>query len=135
DYIRSDRQHNTIHAVSQDGLRFDQKQVILTNADYPDFCSCHVRDPKVNPTADGYEMVLGAHAHWTTKAAPCFTAAVIYNNGSWMPCCVPRQKWAICGMRICFILIRLMCCCCPGIERQVTTMKMFTTTLFYPPWR
>ena len=41
-------------------MHLTDKRVVLSNADYPAFCSCHVRDPKVNKTADGYEMVLGA---------------------------------------------------------------------------
>lgn len=37
-----------------------EKQVLLRNSDYPDFCSCHVRDPKVWKEGDIWKMVLGA---------------------------------------------------------------------------
>ena len=37
-----------------------EKQVLLRNSNYPDFCSCHVRDPKVWKEGDVWKMVLGA---------------------------------------------------------------------------
>ena len=36
------------------------KRVLLRNSDYPDYCSCHVRDPKVWEENGKYHMVLGA---------------------------------------------------------------------------
>ena len=120
DYIRSGRQHNTIHAVSQDGLRFDQKQVVLTNADYPDFCSCHVRDPKVNPTADGYEMILGAR---TLDDEGC---ALLYRSRDlqrWRLDAVLRSAAKMGYMWECPDLLHfdqadVLLCCPQGLERQ-----------------
>ncbi|WP_302557682.1 glycoside hydrolase family 32 protein [Holdemania filiformis] len=120
DYIRSGRQHNTIHAVSQDGLRFDQKQVILTNADYPDFCSCHVRDPKVNPTAGGYEMVLGAR---TLDDEGC---ALLYRSRDlqqWQLDAVLRSATKMGYMWECPDLLHfdqadVLLCCPQGLKRQ-----------------
>lgn len=60
DYIRSGRGANVIHVVSDDGHNMQKKQVLLRNCDYPDFCSCHVRDPKVWQADGQLNMVLGA---------------------------------------------------------------------------
>jgi len=63
DYITSGRQANQILVESPDGFAMGEKRVLLRNADYPDFCSCHVRDPYVwreDDSRGGYHMVLGA---------------------------------------------------------------------------
>ena len=62
DYVTSGREHNTIHAVSDDGVIFDTKKVVLKNSDYPSTVTCHVRDPKVYNFGDGYIMLLGARS-------------------------------------------------------------------------
>jgi len=60
DYVNSGREANQIH------VRLDRiepgasKKVILRNSDYPDYCSCHVRDPKVWKEDGKWHMVLGA---------------------------------------------------------------------------
>lgn len=65
-YITDGRQGNTISAFSEDGRTFGGKKLLLTNADYPDHVTCHVRDPKVvagesiGIEAGGYYMLLGA---------------------------------------------------------------------------
>ena len=66
DYVRSGRGANVI-LVRTDAARLCEpgqpgpKEVLLTNADYPAFCSCHVRDPKVWREPDGsWRMILGA---------------------------------------------------------------------------
>mgnify|MGYP000069665444 CR=1 FL=1 len=46
--------------TSRDGFHFSEKELLLTNWDYPADMSGHVRDPKVIRRADGYYMVLGA---------------------------------------------------------------------------
>ncbi|MDO5416457.1 MAG: glycoside hydrolase family 32 protein [Lachnospiraceae bacterium] len=46
-YITDGRQGNTILVSSRDGRRFGKKELLMTNADYPDNLTCHVRDPKV----------------------------------------------------------------------------------------
>lgn len=60
DYINSGRGHNTILLVSEDGENFTDKRLIMTNSDYPDNMTCHVRDPKVFKENDKFYMVLGA---------------------------------------------------------------------------
>ncbi len=60
DYINSGREANVILVTSEDGSAMSEKQVLLKNSDYPDFCSCHVRDPKVWLEDNIWKMVLGA---------------------------------------------------------------------------
>ena len=60
DYIRSGRGANVIHVTTKDGTNMSSKSVVLKNSDYPEFCSCHVRDPKVWHENGKYNMVLGA---------------------------------------------------------------------------
>ena len=60
DYINEGRGANVIHVVSKDGQLMGEKQVVLRNSDYPAFCSCHVRDPKVWKQGEYWYMVLGA---------------------------------------------------------------------------
>lgn len=60
DYIRSGRGANVIHVTTRDGEHMSAKETLLRNADYPAFCSCHVRDPKVWREDGRWHMVLGA---------------------------------------------------------------------------
>ena len=60
DYVKAGRGANVIHVTTTDGSNISEKQVLLRNSDYPDFCSCHVRDPKVWKEGDLWKMVLGA---------------------------------------------------------------------------
>ncbi len=60
DYILSGREANEITVTSDDGLTFSPKLVLLRNDDYPPFCSCHVRDPKVWEQDGTRRMALGA---------------------------------------------------------------------------
>ena len=60
DYTTAGRGANVIHVSTKDGHTMSEKEVLLTNADYPDFCCCHVRDPKVWKEDGKYHMVLGA---------------------------------------------------------------------------
>lgn len=60
DYILSGRGANVICVCSQDGHQMSHKTVVLRNQDYPEFCSCHVRDPKIWLENGIYHMVLGA---------------------------------------------------------------------------
>ena len=61
DYIREGRQANVIMVETEDARSYSPKRVLLRNADYPAWCSCHVRDPKVWREADGsLRMLLGA---------------------------------------------------------------------------
>lgn len=60
DYVTAGRGANVIHVTTADGSEVSEKQVLLRNSDYPDFCSCHVRDPKVWKEDEVWKMVLGA---------------------------------------------------------------------------
>ena len=60
DYVTAGRGANVIHVTTADGSEYSAKQVLLRNSDYPVFCSCHVRDPKVWKEGEVWKMVLGA---------------------------------------------------------------------------
>ena len=60
DYILEGREQNTIHLVSEDGVHAGEKQLVMTNADYPADMSKHVRDPKIFAKNGRYYMVQGA---------------------------------------------------------------------------
>lgn len=67
DFIVSGRQGNTLVVASPDGQRFSEKRLVLSNADYPADVSCHVRDPKLFVTDEGWGMVLGARRLGETR--------------------------------------------------------------------
>ncbi len=60
DLVTEGRGANVIHIITENGQDMGEKQVLLRNADYPKFCSCHVRDPKVWQENGKWRMVLGA---------------------------------------------------------------------------
>ncbi len=60
DYTYSGRLSNTILVETKDGTWTDEKRAVLTNKDYPEGLSCHIRDPKVFRDKNEYKMVLGA---------------------------------------------------------------------------
>lgn len=60
DYINEGRIQNTIHFTSKDGLKISEKELIMTNSDYPENMSKHVRDPKIFKKDKYYYMVIGA---------------------------------------------------------------------------
>ena len=60
DYITTGREANVIHVTTTDGQHMSEKHTVLRNSDYPEYCSCHVRDPKVWEENGKYYMVLGA---------------------------------------------------------------------------
>lgn len=62
DYVTAGREGNTLCVETADGRTVGPKRLLLTNGDYPADCSCHVRDPKVWRTAQGWRMVLGARS-------------------------------------------------------------------------
>lgn len=68
DYINAGRCANVIHVTSENGSDMSAKKSILRNKDYPKFCSCHVRDPKVWKEDKLWYMVLGAR---TTEGEGC----------------------------------------------------------------
>lgn len=59
DYIDLGREANVVYTESVDGIHFSEKQLLMTNADYPADYTCHVRDPKVFWENGRYRMVLG----------------------------------------------------------------------------
>lgn len=60
DYITSGRQANEILVESEDGRTVSPKRILLRNADYPAWCTCHVRDPKLWRQDGAWWMLLGA---------------------------------------------------------------------------
>lgn len=60
DYINSGRGSATISLAFKPGGIFGDKQLVLSNEDYPKDYSCHIRDPKVWRQGQNYYMVLGA---------------------------------------------------------------------------
>ena len=58
DRIYTGREGNTCLAESADGYHFT-KECLMTNADYPAACTCHVRDPKVWKEGGTFRMVQG----------------------------------------------------------------------------
>ncbi|MBQ9059323.1 MAG: glycoside hydrolase family 32 protein [Atopobiaceae bacterium] len=60
DYDYSGRQANEMLCTSNDGRNFSEKRLVLDNAGYPTYCSCHVRDPKVWQQNGAWHMLLGA---------------------------------------------------------------------------
>lgn len=60
DYIMTGREQNLIACSSEDGFNFSEKELIMTNTDFPSKLSLHVRDPKVYPKNGVDYMVLGA---------------------------------------------------------------------------
>lgn len=60
DYVLTGREQNTVLAYSEDGIHVDSKTLLMTNDDYPEDMTRHVRDPKVFPYDGKYYMVLGA---------------------------------------------------------------------------
>lgn len=66
DYVTSGRRATQILVEARidpqtpGGLALGEKSVLLGNADYPDFCTRHVRDPKVWREGGSWWMILGA---------------------------------------------------------------------------
>ena len=60
DYIYSGRKANTVLITSKDMQTFSEKKCLMSNKDYGDELSCHVRDPKVWKADGKYYMVQGA---------------------------------------------------------------------------
>lgn len=62
DYITEGRRSSTILVESCDGEHFGKKKEIMNNKDYPEFVTCHIRDPKVWKENGMYYMLLGARS-------------------------------------------------------------------------
>ena len=83
DYISDGREANQIYVSTKDGHNMSKKTVILGNYDYPKYCSCHVRDPKVWEENGKYKMVLGARKHDDTGCALVYTTTGTDFSGEW----------------------------------------------------
>lgn len=59
DFVHSGREANTVLVTSADGKQFSPKECIMTNADYPERYTCHIRDPKVWQQDGRFYMVQG----------------------------------------------------------------------------
>lgn len=59
DYINNGRESSTLHVVSEDGVHFGKKEVVIHCSEYPEQYTCHIRDPKVWKNGDEYHMALG----------------------------------------------------------------------------
>ena len=59
DYVYAGRNANVVYVSSDDGIKFSDKTIVMTNKDYPDDYTCHIRDPKVWKENDTYYMVQG----------------------------------------------------------------------------
>lgn len=59
DFCYSGREANTILVTSKDGEQFSEKELLMSNKDYPQDYSCHIRDPKVWKKGDIYYMIQG----------------------------------------------------------------------------
>lgn len=62
DYILTGREQNVIYLSSDDGYNFSEKELLMTNEDFPKSMGLHVRDPKVWKENDKYYMFLGARS-------------------------------------------------------------------------
>lgn len=69
DYILTGREGNVVMTESADGYHFEKKQLLLTNSQYPEDYTCHVRDPKVFQKEGMYWMVLGGRKKGDRGAA------------------------------------------------------------------
>lgn len=83
DYVLSGRGANVIHVTSDDGFEMSPKKVELRNSDYPDYCSCHVRDPKVWFENNLWHMVLGARTRDDRGIVLLYHAESL-NDGQWI---------------------------------------------------
>lgn len=69
------RAFSVIHVTSKDGFHFSEKEVVISSEDYPQACSCQIRDPKVWKDGSEYRMVLGAQTINETGAVLIYHSA------------------------------------------------------------
>lgn len=75
DYIHTGRESNTVLTISEDGKTFGPKKVLMQNCDYPEFVTCHVRDPRVWKEGDRYYMIQGARTKEDKGTALLFVSS------------------------------------------------------------
>ncbi len=66
DYINEGRGATVIYLSTEDGVHLTEKELLMTNDDYPADLSRHVRDPKVWKDQGSYYMLLGARTRGCT---------------------------------------------------------------------
>lgn len=69
DYIREGGRAAQVLVETKDGKEAGEKRLLLTNKDYPEDCTLHIRDPKVWKEGGMYHMVLGARKNNDQGAA------------------------------------------------------------------
>lgn len=79
DYTYAGRGANVVLVESADGMTFGEKEPLLGNADYPESCTCHVRDPKVWKDGADYYMVLGARFRGS-DSSPDWGGVLLYHS-------------------------------------------------------
>lgn len=72
DYVLEGREQNVILTTSRDGFTFTEKELIMTNSDFPADMSKHVRDPQIMQRNGRYYMLLGARDCMDKGAALLF---------------------------------------------------------------
>lgn len=75
DYVHAGREQNVLRVESADGVHFGNKTLLMTNADFPDWVTCHVRDPQMLRQDGQTLMLLGAR---TQDDVGC---ALVYASG------------------------------------------------------
>lgn len=60
DYTTEGREQNVILTTTRDGYSFSEKKLIMTNQDFPEDMSRHVRDPQIIRKNGRYYMAMGA---------------------------------------------------------------------------
>lgn len=79
DYILSGRQANTVLVTSKDGEHFSEKELLMTNADYPKGYTCHIRDPKIWQEGDTFYMLQGGRKIGDIGATLLFTSKDLHH--------------------------------------------------------
>ncbi len=74
DYIETGRESNTVLAVSENGRTFQTKELLMTNEDYPEDLTKHIRDPRVFKLGNIYYMVQGARTKENRGVALLFSS-------------------------------------------------------------
>lgn len=125
DYINEGREHNTILVTSKDGYKHSSKQLILSNDDYPQTMTKHVRDPKIFAIDGIYYMVLGARDK--DKGGCCLVyKSTDLEHFSYYNTIYPQNNFGY--MWECPDLIELdnskfLICCPQGVEQQPHAMQ------------
>lgn len=79
DYTLSGRESNVILVTSKDGVHYSEKELLLTNKDYPEEYTCHIRDPKVWQEGDIFYMLQGGRTKEDKGVALLFISRDLHN--------------------------------------------------------